>query len=392
MKKKLNIAIIGVGFMGRAHSNAWSQLAKFFDIDYDIVLKAVAGRSEEKVKAFSEKWGYEEYTTDWHTLLDRDDIDVIDILTPTAEHKEMAIAAMKAGKHVICEKPCALMYQDAEEMAKTAKETGVVTYLNHNYRRVPAVTYAKQMIDEGKLGKIYHWRGTYLQDWIMDENFPVSWQLDKEKAGGGPLYDLSSHALDLARFLIGEPVSVMAMNKTFITERPLPGEGATAFTAGDTNQNANHEMAKVTVDDAAFMILDFENGALGNIDSSRFAAGRKNYNCFEVYGSKGVLCFNLERMNELEYYDHTKDSRESGYQRILVTENNHPYVGAWWPEGHIIGYEHTFVHAFYDFVTAIQNGKQMSPNFEDGAKIIKVLQCAQKSNEEGRRINVNEEL
>ncbi|WP_312433007.1 Gfo/Idh/MocA family protein [Lacrimispora sp.] len=390
--KKLNIAIIGTGFMGRAHSNGWSQLPKFFSVDYEIVLKAVAGRDEEKVKAFAEKWGYEEYTTDWRSLLERKDIDVIDILTPTIEHKDMAIAAIKAGKHVVCEKPCALTYKDAVEMAEAAEKAGVVTYLNHNYRKVPAIAFAKQMIENGKLGKIYHWRGTYLQDWIMDENFPLTWHLDKKKAGGGPLYDLSSHAVDLARFLIGEPTSVMAMCKTFVKERPVPGVGAATFSAGSKNDGLLREMLPVTVDDAAFMTLEFENGALGTIDSSRFAAGRKNYNCFEVYGSKGALCFNLERMNELEFYDNTKEPSESGYQSIIVTNGKHPYVGAWWPEGHIIGYEHTFVHAFYEFVEAIQNGTRIAPNFDDGAKIIKILQCAQKSSEEGRKIRVDEEL
>ncbi len=388
MKEKLNIAIIGAGFMGRAHSNAWSKLGKFFDIDYEIVLKAVAGRNEKKIKAFADQWGFEEITTDWRTLLTRDDIDVIDILTPTYEHKEMAIEAMKAGKHVICEKPCALSYEEAKEMAEVEKECGKVTYLNHNYRRVPAVMLAKKMIEEGKLGEIYHWKGTYLQEWIMDEEFPVTWHLQKEKAGGGPLFDLSSHAVDLARFLIGEPKSVMAMTKTFVKERPIPGENAATFSAGE--QSSGSEKGPVTVDDAAFMTIEFENGALGNIDSSRFAAGRKNYNCFEVYGSKGAICFNLERMNELEYYDNTIEGDVKGYSNILVTEGTHPYVGAWWPQGHIIGYEHTFVHAFYDFVKAVKNQGKMTPDFSDGANIIKVLKAAQKSSDEGRRVELDE--
>lgn len=388
MKEKLNIAIIGAGFMGRAHSNAWSQLGKFFDIDYEIVLKAAAGRNQKKIQEFADKWGYEETTTDWRTLLTREDIDVIDILTPTYEHKEMAIAAMKAGKHVICEKPCALNYKEALEMAEAEKEARGVTYLNHNYRKVPAVMLAKKMIQEGKLGEIYHWKGSYLQEWIMDEDFPVTWHLQKEKAGGGPLFDLSSHAVDLARFLIGEPKSVMAMTKTFIKERPRPGENAATFSAGSESSDAVKD--PVTVEDAAFMTVEFENGALGNIDSSRFAAGRKNYNCFEVYGSKGALCFNLERMNELEYYDNSTDGDEKGYSTILVTEGTHPYVGAWWPQGHIIGYEHTFVHAFYEFVTAIKNNSKMTPNFDDGAKIIKVLEAAQRSSEEGRKVELDE--
>lgn len=407
--KELNVAIIGIGFMGRAHSNAWSQLGKFFDIPFKINLKCVAGRNEEKLREFAHKWGYEEYTTDWRTLLERKDIDVIDILTPTAEHKEMAIAAMRAGKHIVCEKPCALTWQDCEEMASEANKAGVTTYLNHNYRRVPAVALAKKMIEEGKLGTIYHWKGSYLQDWIMDPDFPRTWHLDQERAGAGPLYDLSSHAVDLARFLIGEPTSVMAMTKTFITERPVPGEGAATFSAGapapgidavgsdapatdviDLHPAGKQKMLPVTVDDAAFMILEFENGALGNIDSTRFAAGRKNHNDFEVYGSKGALHFNFERMNELEYYDNTLDPGENGYRRILVTEAEHPYVGAWWPAGHIIGYEHTFVHAFYDFVKAIEDHSTVTPNFEDGVRILKVLQAARRSSEEGRKVRIEE--
>ena len=392
--KELNVAVIGLGFMGRAHSNAWAQLGKFFDIPFTVRLKCVAGRDEKKLKAFAEKWGYEEYTTDWRSLLSRDDIDVIDILTPPANHKEMAIAAVRAGKHVLCEKPCALTAADCEEMAAEAEKAGVVTYLNHNYRRVPAVALAKKMIDEGKLGTIYHWCGSYLQDWIMDEQFPRTWHLDKEKAGGGPLYDLGSHAVDLARYLVGEPAAVMAMTKTIVPMRPVPGEGAATFSAGESAGSsaegapAAAELLPVTVDDEAFLLLEFAGGALGSIGTSRFAAGRKNSNRFEVYGSKGAICFDLERMNELEYYDRTGGDVENGYQKILVTDAGQPYVGAWWPAGHIIGYEHTFVHAFYDFVTAVQNGGHVNPDFTDGAKILRVLEAAQQSAKEKKCVYI----
>lgn len=388
MKKTLNIAIIGMGFMGRAHSNAWSQLNKFFDTEYDICLKAVAGKNEERTRQFAKRWGYESYTTDWHTLLDREDIDVIDILTPTYLHKEMAVAAMKAGKHVICEKPCSLTWEECHEMAETAAKAGVVSYLNHNYRRVPAVALAKQMIEEGKLGTIYHYRGSYLQEWIMDENFPVTWQLKKETAGGGALYDLASHNVDLARYLVGEPVAVTAMLKTFVKERPEPGENSAVFSAGDTS--GSQKKLPVTVDDAASLVLEFENGAMGSLEASRFATGRKNYNCFEIYGSKGALCFDLERMNELQYYDNTEPNAQRGYRTILVTEGEHPYVGAWWPQGHIIGYEHTFVHAFKEFVHAIAEGGSMTPDFNDGEQIIRTLQAAQISSREGRKVMLSE--
>lgn len=388
MKKTLNIAIIGMGFMGRAHSNAWSQLNKFFDTEYDICLKAVAGKNEERTRQFAKRWGYESYTTDWHTLLDREDIDVIDILTPTYLHKEMAVAAMKAGKHVICEKPCSLTWEECHEMAETAAKAGIVSYLNHNYRRVPAVALAKQMIEEGKLGTIYHYRGSYLQEWIMDENFPVTWQLKKETAGGGALYDLASHNVDLARYLVGEPVAVTAMLKTFVKERPEPGENSAVFSAGDTS--GSQKKLPVTVDDAASLVLEFENGAMGSLEASRFATGRKNYNCFEIYGSKGALCFDLERMNELQYYDNTEPNAQRGYRTILVTEGEHPYVGAWWPQGHIIGYEHTFVHAFKEFVHAIAEGGSMTPDFNDGEQIIRTLQAAQISSREGRKVMLSE--
>lgn len=388
MKKTLNIAIIGMGFMGRAHSNAWSQLNKFFDTEYDICLKAVAGKNEERTRQFAKRWGYESYTTDWHTLLDREDIDVIDILTPTYLHKEMAVAAMKAGKHVICEKPCSLTWEECHEMAETAAKAGVVSYLNHNYRRVPAVALAKQMIEEGKLGTIYHYRGSYLQEWIMDENFPVTWQLKKETAGGGALYDLASHNVDLARYLVGEPVAVTAMLKTFVKERPEPGENSAVFSAGDTS--GSQKKLPVTVDDAASLVLEFENGAMGSLEASRFATGKKNYNCFEIYGSKGALCFDLERMNELQYYDNTEPNAQRGYRTILVTEGEHPYVGAWWPQGHIIGYEHTFVHAFKEFVHAIAEGGSMTPDFNDGEQIIRTLQAAQISSREGRKVMLSE--
>lgn len=388
MKKTLNIAIIGMGFMGRAHSNAWSQLNKFFDAECEICLKAVAGKNEERTRQFAKRWGYESYTTDWHTLLDREDIDVIDILTPTYLHKEMAVAAMKAGKHVICEKPCSLTWEECHEMAETAAKAGVVSYLNHNYRRVPAVALAKQMIEEGKLGTIYHYRGSYLQEWIMDENFPVTWQLKKETAGGGALYDLASHNVDLARYLVGEPVAVTAMLKTFVKERPEPGENSAVFSAGDTS--GSQKKLPVTVDDAASLVLEFENGAMGSLEASRFATGRKNYNCFEIYGSKGALCFDLERMNELQYYDNTEPNAQRGYRTILVTEGEHPYVGAWWPQGHIIGYEHTFVHAFKEFVHAIAEGGSMTPDFNDGEQIIRTLQAAQISSREGRKVMLSE--
>jgi predicted dehydrogenase len=388
-KPKLNIAMIGGGFMGKAHSNGWMRTAEFFDVPYQPVLKVIAG-NKTKLDAFKEHWGYEEITYDWRTIMERDDIDVVDIGTPTFEHKEMVIAAAKAGKHVVCEKPFTLTYADAKEMLDAVNKAGVVHYLNHNYRRVPAVAYAKQLIDAGRIGQIYHWRGAYLQDWITDPNFPLAWQLRKECAGGGPLFDLTSHAMDLARYLIGEPEAVTAVNKTIIKERPLPGVGATAFTAGtgtDTSQ-----MAKVEVDDASFALVEFKNGALGSVETSRFATGCKNYNYFEVYGSKGALRFNLERMNELEFLDATDPGPEQGFRTIPTTDGSMPYMSAWWPAGHIIGYEHTFVNAFRDFLHAVAGKETIKPDFSDGAQIIRILTAIQKSSDEQRRVVIDEIL
>lgn len=386
-KKTLNVAIIGGGFMGKAHSNAWIQVDKFFDTAYKINLKVCVG-NHTPVEEFARRWGYEEVSYDWRQTVERSDIDIVDIVTPTYMHKEMAIAAVKAGKHVVCEKPFTLSYGDALEVCRAADVAGTVCYLNHNYRRVPAVALAKQLVDQGRLGTIYHWRGTYLQDWIIDPEFPVSWQLKENCAGGGPLYDLSSHALDLARFIIGEPEAVTAVNKTFITERPRAGEGATAFSSGKGNRA--DQMEKVEVDDASFAIVEFANGALGTIESSRFANGRKNYNDFEIYGSKGALHFNLERMNELEFLDATQPGREQGYRKIIATEPDHPYESAWWPSGHVIGYENTFVNAFADFLKAVHDKGNVTPNFEDGARIIRTLQAIKLSSEEHRRVRIDE--
>ena len=387
MKKILNVAMIGGGFMGKAHSNAWTKVNTFFDAPYKVNLKVIVG-NHTPLEAFAERWGYDEVSYDWREVVKRPDIDIVDIGTPTCMHMEMAIEAAKNGKQIVCEKPCAMDYAQCKAMVEAVEKAGVVHYLNHNYRRVPAVALAKKLIDDGRLGRIYHWRGAYLQDWIMDEDAPLTWHLRADRAGAGVLYDLGSHAVDLARYLIGEPTAVTARFETFIKERPLPGAGAATFSKGE--KTADAKMGTVTVDDAAFMLIDFENGALGAIETTRFAGGRKNYNDFEIYGSKGSLKFNFERMNELEFSDLTLPLEEQGFRRILVTEGVHPYLTAWWPCGHIIGYEHTFVNAFYDFLCAIAEGKAVTPNLNDGAMILRVLEAAKKSNAEGRRVAISE--
>jgi predicted dehydrogenase len=372
--------------MGKAHSNAWSQVPKFFQLGIKPVMKLACDTQTDCTTTFANNWGWEEVEIDWRKVVERKDIDIIDICTPTWLHKEIAIAAVENGKHVFCEKPITLSYAGAKEMYDAAEKAGVVHYLNHNYRRAPAVTFARQLIDEGKIGTIYHWRGTYLQDWITDPNFPLTWHLQKKFAGAGPHFDLNSHSVDLGRYLVGDIQTVTAMLKTFITERPLPGEGAGTFKAG----TGATDLGKVTVDDAAFMVVEFENGALGSFEASRFANGRKNYNYFEIYGSKGSLIFNLERMNELQFLDLSDTADEQGFRTILVTNSTHPYISAWWPPGHIIGYEHEFSHAIVDFLAAIEKGTKISPNFYDGMKAMQVLDAAIQSSDTGKKVTVTD--
>ncbi|NQT59732.1 MAG: Gfo/Idh/MocA family oxidoreductase [Bacteroidetes bacterium] len=382
--KTINIGIIGYQFMGKAHSNAWLQAPKFFTMGIKPVLKVACGRRKEPLQAFADNWGWEEIETDWRKVIERDDIDVIDISVPQHLHYEIALAAAKAGKHIFLEKPMAMTLDQAKEMAAAAEAAGIVHYLNHNYRRCPAVRLAKKLIDDGKIGDIYHWRGAYLQDWITDPQFPLTWHLQKDKAGSGPHGDLNSHSVDLARYLVGDIAKVMAMTTQFISERPLPNENAATFKGGVSGTG----MGKVTVEDASFMTVMFENGALGSFEASRFATGRKNYNFFEIYGSRGSLIFNLERLNELQYFSKDDPEGTQGFRTILATEGVHDYIANWWPPGHIIGYEHEFVHAVVDFIDAVDKGSSISPNFDDGVKEMEILDAALLSAEEGRTITL----
>jgi predicted dehydrogenase len=366
-KKKLNVAMIGYDFMGRAHSNAWRQVARFMpDVPFEPVMKVVAGRTEAKVKEAAERLGWEEYATRWEDVIARKDIDIIDICTPGDSHLPIAIAAAQAKKNILCEKPLANTLVDAEQMWNAATKAGVIHMLCHNYRRCPAVALAKQLIDAGDLGTIYHYRGTYLQDWIVDPAFPRVWRLVKSRAGSGSLGDILSHTMDLSRYLVGEPVEVNGLLKTFITERPLPDNPA--------------KKGPVDVDDAALSLVRYDNGAVGYLEGTRFATGRKNYNRFEINGSKGSLAFDLERMNELEVYLSSDPPAIRGFRTVLVTDpNSHPYIRAWWPPGHIIGYEHTFTHTVYDLLEAMVKGKSPKPNFEDGVRNQRVLAAWEKA-------------
>lgn len=382
---KLNVAIIGQNFMGKAHSNAWLNTPRFFDLPAEPVLKVACARNQESLRDFAENWGWQETASDWREVVARDDIDIVDICTPTDLHAEIAIEAAKHGKHIFCEKPIAIDSGQARAMLTAAQDAGVTHYLNHNYRRVPAVMLAKRLIDEGLVGTIYHWRSAYLQDWIVDPNFPLTWHLRKDRAGSGPHHDLNSHLIDLSRFLVGEVRSLSAMSTTFVKERPLPGAGAATFSAGS---GGGGELGKVDVDDATFLVAEFDNGALGSFDVSRFAPGRKNHNTFEIYGSDGSIVFNLERMNELQVFSRNDPSYAQGFRTVIATEPEHPYVSAWWPPGHLIGYEHAFHHAVNDFVKAIDSGERIRPDFEDGLRETQVIDAALASAASGERVVV----
>ena len=384
--KQLNVAIIGYKFMGKAHSNAWKNVNNFFNLDVQPVLKVACGRNETAVQAFADRWGWEEVETDWQAVVHRDDIDIIDISAPPWLHYEIALAAARAGKHIFCEKPMSMSAAEAQEMLDAAQKAGIVHYLNHNYRRCPAVALAKEFIEEGKIGQIYHWRGAYLQSWLLDPSFPLTWHLQKEFAGSGASGGINSHSVDLARYLVGEIKSVSAVTATFVKERPLPqGSAGGTFKAG----GAGTEMGQVTVEDAVSMVVEFENGALGSFEATTFAPGRKNFNTFEIYGSKGSLIFNLERMNELQYFSVDDPQREAGFRTILATEDVHPYIANWWPPGHNIGYEHEFHHAVADFLTAVDQGTGINPNFYDGLKGMEVLEAGLLSAATGQRVQLS---
>lgn len=387
--KTLNVAIIGTKFMGKAHSNAWLNAPRFFEMGIRPVLKVAVGVDPAGARRLAETWGWEEWSTDWREVVARPDVDIVDIATPTYLHHEMAVAAAEHGKHIFLEKPFSLTIEQARQMVDAAEKAGVVHYVNHNYRRAPAIRLAKKLIDDGFVGRIFHWRSAYLQDWIVDPNFPLTWHLRAETAGYGAHGDLGSHSVDLARYLIGDITSVTGMTTTFIKERPLPGAGAATFSAGSGEST---ESGPVTVDDASFFIAEFANGALGSFEVSRFAPGRKNYNYFEVYGSEGSIVFNLERMNELQVFSRNDPAYAQGFRTILATEGaHHDYIANWWPPGHIIGYEHEFHHAVVDFMRAIETGETIAPNFHDGLREMEVLAAAVESSQTGKKVTVGKQ-
>ena len=368
---EIGVGLVGYKFMGRTHSNAYRQLPRFFDVDPAPRMAAICGRDEAGVRDAAKALGWESYETDYRRLIERDDIGLVDVVTPGNSHRDVVLAALDAGKHVICEKPLANTLAEAKEMLAAARDAGTINTVCFNYRRAPAVQLAKKLVEEGRLGKIRHWRSTYLQDFVMDPQFPLIWRLKKELAGSGALGDIGAHSVDLARFLVGDVSEVVGMTETFVKERPLEEASAGA------------ETGEVTVDDAAAFLARFENGAIGTFEATRFAAGRRNKNGFEINGSKGSVAFDLERMNELEVFFVDDEVDVQGFRTVSVTEPDHPYVGAWWPPGHIIGYEHTFVHTMKDLMGGIKAGRSPSPTFEDAYRVQAVLDAVERSAEGG---------
>src|SRR3954453_5836758 len=370
----LGIGLIGYAFMGAAHSQAWRSAPRFFDLPLDPQLNVLCGRNAEAVRAAATKLGWKETETDWRKLLDRDDVQLIDVCTPGDSHAEIAIAALEAGKHVLCEKPLANTVAEAEAMtaaAEAAKANGIRSMVGFTYRRVPAIGLARQLVAEGKLGTIRHVRAQYLQDWIADPEAPLSWRLDKEKAGSGTLRDIGADIVDLTPFAAGERVvELTGRLETFVKERPYPA-GSTAGSLGGGGTSA--ERGPVTVDDAATFLATFAGGAMGVFEATRFASGRKNAIRIEINGSLGSLAFDFEDMNVLEYFDARDDAEIAGFRRIIATESVHPYIAAWWPPGHGLGYEHGFTHQVVDLVTAIAGGTDPSPSFADGLNVQHVL-------------------
>jgi predicted dehydrogenase len=358
--------LIGYNFMGRAHSNGWRQAPRFFDLPADVRMKTICGRDARKVPAAARKLGWESAVSDWRKAIDDPEIDIVDICTPNNSHAEIAIAAAGAGKAILCEKPLGMNVAECERMLAAVKRARVVHMVCHNYRRVPAIALAKEMIERGEIGdRIFHFRARYAQDWITDPHFPLVWRLQSDAAGSGALGDIFSHVVDLGRYLVGELREVSATAETFVRRRPLtPGSRRTG---------------KVTVDDAVSAIGRFRNGSLASFEATRFAPGRKNSLTFEINGSGGSLAFDLEDMNRLRFYDSHDEEGRRGFRDILVTEPFHPYVGNWWPPGHTIGYEHTFVHTIADFVGAVVRGKPVQPTFVDGVVNQRVLDAIARS-------------
>ena len=376
-KKKVNIALIGTKFMGKAHSNAFRKVAMFFDLPVEPVMKVICGRDPAGTEAAAQTFGWDEYDTDWRRVVSRADIDIVDVASPGHLHHPMVIAAANAGKHIICEKPLANSVKEAREMLDAAQKAGVKHMCGFSYRFVPAVAAIKQMIRKGQLGEIYHFRGAYQQDWIADPEFPLVWRLQKKYAGSGTLGDIGAHTMDMCQNLVGDIAEVSATLHTFIKARPV-SEDDTGISGRKGGTKA--KKGRVDVDDAVIVLARLKgSNALATFEATRFAPGRRNHHTFEIYGSKGSVTWNLEHMNYFQYYDANAPDNLLGFRQVHATDPAQPYMSAWWPPGHIIGYEHLFVHEAYDFLRTLNRKSVPYPTFADGLACQKVLEAVERS-------------
>ncbi|MEQ1737002.1 MAG: Gfo/Idh/MocA family oxidoreductase [Rhodoglobus sp.] len=378
----LRVASIGYAFMGKAHSQAWRNVSAYFDVPA-VEQSVLVGRNAEAVAVAGTKLGWKSTATDWREVISRDDIDIVDVCTPGWMHAEVAIAALEAGKHVIVEKPIANTVEEAERMAAAfavAEQRGQHAIVNFNYRRIPALALAQRLVADGRLGAIRHVRAAYLQDWLSDASGPMSWRLRKEEAGSGALGDLGSHVADIVQHITGENiVSISGGLRTFVTERPpgASGDGGIRGSAG------SGPLEPVTVDDAAWGTGQLAGGGIVQLEVTRMALGCKNALTLEIYGENAAITFDLESLNELWLFDGSDRAVEQGFRRILVTAADHPYVGAWWPDGHILGWEHTFTHQFAEFLRSIRDSTPSSPSFDDGLRVQRVLAAIAQSSASG---------
>jgi predicted dehydrogenase len=375
--KKLNIAMVGYGFMGRTHSNAYRRVNNFFDLEYEPVLKVICGLEEKEAKAFAKQWGYESYTTDWHKVIEDDEVDLVDICVPNNVHAEIAIAAAKAGKAVFCEKPLALDGPQAQTMVDAVEKAGVANFVSYNYRRVPAVTLAKMLIDEGRLGQIFHYRANFLQDWTISADVPqggmATWRLDVKAAGSGVTGDLLAHCIDTALWLNGGIDKVTAMTETFIKERK-------SVTSG--------KVEPVGIDDACAFLARFKNGSLGNFEATRYARGHKALYTFEINGQNASIAWDLHDLHRLSWFDHRDEGITRGWRSIHVTDGEHPYMDKWWVPGLQIGYEHSFVHQVADFLEGLAKETPVGPTFRDALETQKVCDAVLNSAKSGQWVNI----
>ncbi|MFP4106487.1 MAG: Gfo/Idh/MocA family protein [Phycisphaerae bacterium] len=392
-RKQINVGLIGQAFMGKAHSNAWTQVMRFFDPPAEAVMHTVAATNEETLPEFAERFGWQNWVIGYEKLLEIDEIDLIDVGSPSNLHRKMAVDAMEAGKAVACEKPMAGSFSDAKEMLKAAKQYKVPTYVWYSYRRCPAVSFAYQLVKDGALGQLRHVRGYYLQDWAMDPNIPLAWRFRKDVAGSGSHGDLGAHVIDMVRFVTGEEITEIdgAIQETFIKERPLMSGSA----SGGLSQGfqSSGEKGDVAVDDATLFLARMEGGAVAQFEATRFATGSQNLNGFEINGSKGAVRFNFERMNELEYYDATGPRATQGWRTIICTHGgDHPYADAWWPDAHVIGYEHAFTNMAYDILRSLAGEDPIIPlpDFEDAFQVQRVLEAVEIAAREKRHVELSE--